>query len=294
VSAWKVVLHECQQGWELAVNKLIQLIKYPVVIVMIITLVLGARVLALSAKSFAPPKDITVVPGTPPIIKPGEPLVLYHQLYDVECGPDKDVKNAIIDLYISGGVPPYKLTFDPSNIILSDVAESRVRFTLMGGKRLVVRVNSNASDGEPTTVLEIYAPSHYPKCENDVSPSPFTSPSPSPSSTPSATLTQTKLPEVNLTGGKLDTDLTGPTDVKSPVPGNAINTDSASIKTSVPPTAVPPTAVPPTAVPPTAVPPTSAPPNKVECADGKDNDNDGKTDSADPECKGGHDNHEDK
>jgi hypothetical protein len=63
--------------------------------------------------------------------------------------------------------------------------------------------------------------------------------------------------------------------------------------TAVPPTAVPPTAVPPTAIPPTAVPPTSAS-EHTECRDGKDNDNDGKTDSADPDCKGDHDNHEDK
>jgi len=274
-----------------------QNLTYGVAILLVAWAVLAARSCAKDlADSYAPPENVTIIPGSTSESEPGGPLVIHDKIYDLECENNGEVINAIIYVEILGGVPPYQVDFDPGDLIIPDVHGSFVIFTLKGGKRLTIRAKSNTVDGEPMASHDVYAPSHHLSCEEQAFIDTQTlTLTPTPISTNIST--PTKLFTLGSTATKDNNTLPTTPVPTTPVPTTPVPTTPVPT-TPVPTTPVPTTPVPTTPVPTTPVPTTPVPttphPNQSECEDGIDNDNDGKIDLQDPQCKSSNDNHEDK
>ena len=328
----------------------IYLRNYVYAMIAVMSIIIAARALASSVNRYATAENIMPISG--PTSTPGGLLIVDDKIYDLDCGANGEVKSATIDLEISGGVPPYHVEFDPGDAVL-DLNGSGVRFTMEGGKSLIVKVKSETFDGEPRVERDIYAPSYRPECEGPtrtptLTVTPTASDTPTATHTPTATPTKTQKFGVSATNhndGSVDSSVTPPPinpTLKSTIYPTIESTLEPTIQPTIRPTTQPttqptiqptvrpttqsttepttqptirPTTQPttgPTTQPtihpttqftteppiqPTTKPAstqTSPPPSSAECEDGEDNDNDGRTDSEDPECKGHNDNHEDK
>lgn len=285
-------------------DRIVQIIKVLIVMVLVVLVIFKAQ-------------EFAAQNSTPEKIKPVE---IKDELYELECGTGGKVIKAVIDVKISGGIRPYQFEFDQSDPAYSNVPGSGIRVTLEGGQRLILKVTSATSDGEPMDVYDVYAPLHHPDCDVPLytptyTPTPTSTPTPTPTYTPTRTKRITFTPTPTKDGGQGPHSPTGtPTGTSSnPHPGNATNTptDEPLDPTNTP--IIDPTGTPvkltstPTPKVSTSTPtrqistPTTAPtptptthPSLAECEDGRDNDGDGRIDLQDGQCQRGSDNHEDR
>ena len=115
---------------------------------------------------------------------PVQPLEIQFELHDFNCGADGKVIEAIADVRVSGGEPPYQYETDPANLLYAEfqLPESGIRFRIEGGQTVILGIRSGTADGKPRITRDIYAPQYLVDCEAPVH---------TPTSTPTATSTPT-------------------------------------------------------------------------------------------------------
>ena len=254
------------------IKRIVQSLKVGVLMAAVILMIMGAR--AFVARSSISP--------------PVEPLEINYEFHNPECGGNSKVNNTLVDVIVSGGVPPFKYEIDPPDLVYFIISDVGIRFRMKGGQIVILRVSSGTLDGNPQDTLDIVAPSHTEDCQellNNYTPtSTFTQTStPTTSNTPTLmpTPTQTRTPSFYPTPTKDNNDFQ-PTSTPTDAP-----TETPTPRYDPTPTVSPTPTDKPT--------PTPSPhPNRAECEDGIDNDEDGFIDLQDQQCTSKNDNHEDK
>jgi len=253
---------------------------------------------------------------------PVQPLEVQYGFHDYKCEADEKVVEAVADVRVIGGEPPYRYETTPGDLHYAEfqLPESGIQFRIEGGQTVSVKIRSATTDGEPSIIRDISAPRYLVDCVANVpapTPTPTSTPTPTFTDTPTPTATSTptspflpgptgtkdpddprptRTPTVNPTSTRGSTPTDGPAPTDKPT---STERPTATDRPTHQPTSVPkptstrkptPTSPPP---PPTSTPP-PPPPNRAECEDGRDNDGDGYTDMQDPQCRSRNDNHEDK
>jgi hypothetical protein len=268
-------------------------------------------------RQFTPgrPTNVAMLTGDPSTAS-GEFVV--NPKIEFYCGFTGRVRDAVIILDIAGGKPPYHVQFPDEPVL--DMTGTGITFTLPAGSSLNVTLYDSEEERNEQEV-ELLIPKRNSQCQGSATstaaPStatlviathtdtatPTSTNTPhrtwTPTSTekerdPTATRIPTGTPTVPATPTPTENATGTPTPISTPTPTDRPGATPTQNPTGTPVDAPTPTPVQnPTSTPGDAPPtPTSADSHLKQCADGRDNDGDGKTDLDDPECQNPNDNNE--